>query len=427
MHKVWLESYPAGVPAEVELDEFRSLADVFERGVAAYGPRCAFFSMGRSLSYERLDRLSRDFAAYLQSQLKLARGARVALMLPNVMQYPVCLFGALRAGYTVVNCNPLYTARELEFQLADSGAEAIVILENFAHVLEVALPHTTIRHVVTTRLGDMLGFPRGTLVNFVVRHVRKLVPAWTLPGAVPWATMLTRGAAAAFAPPELGHDDLAFLQYTGGTTGVAKGAMLTHRNMIANLQQAHAWIRDSVQEGEEVIITALPLYHIFALTVSLTFFKLGASNVLIANPRDIPGFVRELGRHRYTIITGVNTLFNALLNNADFARLDFSPLKVSLGGGMAVQQAVAAKWKAVTGCTLIEAYGLTEAAPAVTINPLDLAGLQRLDRPAPAIDRGGDPRRSRTRCRARRRRRALRPRAAGDAAATGSGRTKPRR
>jgi long-chain acyl-CoA synthetase len=294
-------------------------------------------------------------------------------MLPNVMQYPVALFGALRAGYTVVNCNPLYTARELEFQLADSGAEAIVILENFAHVLEQALPRTMIRHVVTTRLGDMLGFPKGTLVNFVVRHVRKLVPPWTLPGAVPWATMLARGAAAAFAPSQLGHDDLAFLQYTGGTTGVAKGAMLTHRNMIANLQQAHAWIRDSVQEGEEVIITALPLYHIFALTVSLTFFKLGASNVLIANPRDIPGFVRELGRHRFTIITGVNTLFNALLNNRDFASLDFSPLKVSLGGGMAVQKAVAEKWKAVTGCTLIEAYGLTEAAPAVTINPLDLA------------------------------------------------------
>jgi long-chain acyl-CoA synthetase len=373
VHKVWLESYPAGVPAEVDVAEFRSLAELFDRGVAANGSRCAFLSMGGSLSYSRLDTLSRDCAAYLQSELKLARGARVALMLPNVMQYPVALFGALRAGYTVVNCNPLYTARELEFQLADSGAEAIVILENFAHVLEEALPRTTIRHVVTTRLGDMLGFPKGTLVNFVVRHVRKLVPPWTLPGAVPWATMLARGAVAAFAPPQLGHDDLAFLQYTGGTTGVAKGAMLTHRNMIANLQQAHAWIRDSVQVGEEVIITALPLYHIFALTVSLTFFKLGASNVLIANPRDIPGFVRELGRHRFTIITGVNTLFNALLNNRDFASLDFSPLKVSLGGGMAVQKAVAEKWKAVTGCTLIEAYGLTEAAPAVTINPLDLA------------------------------------------------------
>ena len=370
--RIWLKSYPAGVPAEVDLDEFQSIVDLFEKSVAAYGPRTACGCMGKSISYAELDRLSRDFAAYLQSELKLAPGTRVALMMPNVMQYPVCLFGALRAGYTVVNCNPLYTARELEHQLADSGAEAIVILENFAHVLQAALPHTALRHVVTTRLGDMLGFPKGVLVNFVVEHVKKMVPAWSIAHAVPWGKAMARGAAAELKAPRLGHDDIAFLQYTGGTTGVSKGAILTHRNMIANLQQAHAWLRGTVKEGEESLITALPLYHIFALTVSLVFFKLGASNVLITNPRDIPGFVKELGRHRFTVITGVNTLFNALLNNADFARIDFSPLKISLGGGMAVQKAVADKWKQVTGCTLIEAYGLTETAPAVTINPLDL-------------------------------------------------------
>jgi len=272
-----LNSYPAGVPAEVDPAEFRSLADLFERCVAAHAPRGAYLSMGKALSYERLDRSSRDFAAYLQS-LGLGRGSRVALMLPNILQYPVCLFGALRAGCTVVNCNPLYTARELEYQLADSGAEAIVILENFAHVLEAALPGTAIRHVVVTGLGDMLGVAKGALVNFVVRHVKRLVPAWTLAGAVPWASALASGETARFTPPELGHDDIAFLQYTGGTTGVAKGAMLSHRNILANLQQAHAWIRGTVKEGEETIVTALPLYHIFALTVSLAFFRIGASS-----------------------------------------------------------------------------------------------------------------------------------------------------
>jgi len=372
MDKVWLQSYPAGIPAEVDLDEFKSLVDLFDKSVATFGSHTAFISMGKSITYAELDRLSRDFAAYLQSELKLAARARVALMMPNVMQYPVCLFGALRGGYTVVNCNPLYTARELEYQLADSGAEAVVILENFAHALQAALPGTAVRHVVSTRLGDMLGAAKGTLVNFVVKHVKKMVPAWSIPDAVPWAKAMARGAGAEFKPQVLGHDNIAFLQYTGGTTGVSKGAMLTHRNMIANMQQAHAWLRSTVNEGEEIIITALPLYHIFALTVSLVFTKLGASNVLITNPRDIPGFVKELGKHRYTVITGVNTLFNALLNNPEFGKLDFSPLKVSLGGGMAVQRAVADRWKQVTGVTLIEAYGLTETAPAVTINPLDL-------------------------------------------------------
>ncbi|MDP2793702.1 MAG: long-chain-fatty-acid--CoA ligase [Sulfurisoma sp.] len=374
MDKVWLQSYPAGVPAEIDVDEFHSIGEMFSRGVATYGPRAAFVCMGKSISYAELDRLSRDFAAYLQSELRLPRGARVALMMPNVLQYPVCLFGVLRAGYVVVNANPLYTAPELQHQLADSGAEAVVVLENFAHVLQKALPRTAIRHVVVTQLGDMLGGAKGALVNFVVKHVKKMVPAWTLPAAVPWARALRRGAAAPFAAPEVGHDDIAFLQYTGGTTGVSKGAILTHRNIIANLQQAHAWLKATVKEGEEVIITALPLYHIFALTANcLTFFKLGATNVLITNPRDIPAFVKELARHKFTTITGVNTLFNALLNHPDFARLDFSALRISLGGGMAVQKAVADKWKAVTGCTLVEAYGLTETSPAVTINPLDLS------------------------------------------------------
>ncbi len=375
MEKVWLKSYPAGVPADVDLDEFRSLNELFARSVAAFGPRCAYISMGKALSYAGLDRYVSNFAAYLQVELKLARGTRVALMLPNILQYPVCLFGALRAGCVVVNCNPLYTAPELRHQLADSGAEVIVVLENFAHVLQVALPQTSIRHIVITRLGDMLGFPKGPLVNFVVKHIKKRVPAWSLSGAVAWPTALARGAAllpVSSAPPDVGHDDIAFLQYTGGTTGVSKGAVLTHGNIVANLQQAQAWLKPFVRE-HELIVTALPLYHVFALTANcLTFFKLGATNLLIANPRDIPGFIKALARHKFTIITGVNTLFNALLNHPDFIKLDFSALHFSLGGGMAVQKSVADKWREVTGCTLIEAYGLTEASPAVTINPFDL-------------------------------------------------------
>ncbi len=372
MDKVWLNSYPPGVPADVDLNEFRSIGALFDMGAAAYADRTAYICMGREVTYAELDRLSRDFAAYLQSDLKLARGARVALMMPNVLQYPVCLFGALRAGCTVVNCNPLYTVPELVHQLKDSGAEAIVIVENFAHVLEKALPQTAVRHIVTTQLGDMLGGLKGALVNFVVKRVKKMVPAWSIAGSVPWSKALARGAAAAFTAPDVGHDDIAFLQYTGGTTGVAKGAILTHRNIIANLQQAHAWLKPFLHE-RELIITALPLYHIFSLTANcLTFFKLGATNVLITNPRDIPGFVKELGKHKFTAITAVNTLFNALLNNPEFAKLDFSHLHISLGGGMAVQKAVAEKWKQVTGQPLIEAYGLTETSPAATMNPMDL-------------------------------------------------------
>ncbi len=373
MDKVWLDSYPDGVPAEIDVDEFASVGALFERSVAAFGAKAAYVNMGKAISYAELDRLTRDFAAYCQKVLGLPRGARVALMMPNLLQYPIAMFGALRAGYVVVNCNPLYTARELEHQLKDSGAEAIVIVENFAHVLEQVIGRTSVKHVIMTGLGDMLDFPKRALVNLVVRHVKKMVPAWSIGHAVPFRTALAQGAQQRFEPVAVGHDDIAFLQYTGGTTGVSKGAMLTHRNIIANLQQAHAWIAPAVKAGEELIVTALPLYHIFALTANcLIFLKIGATNLLITNPRDIPGFVKELGKVRFSVITGVNTLFNALLNNPDFAKLDFSSLKVTLGGGMAVQQAVAEKWQQVTGVPLIEAYGLTETSPAATINPLDL-------------------------------------------------------
>ena len=373
MNKIWLKSYPPGVPAEIDVSEFSSLADLFDSSVRKFGEKTAYINMGKSVSYTALEALSRQFAGFLQGELRLARGACVALMMPNCLQYPIAMFAILRAGYTVVNVNPLYTARELEHQLRDAGCEAIVIVENFAHTLQEVLPRTSVRHVVVTGLGDMLGFPKSLLVNFVVRHIKKMVPAWDLPGHVTFREALARGAAHALKPVTLTHDDLAYLQYTGGTTGVAKGAMLTHGNIVANLQQAHAWISPYVREGEEVIITALPLYHIFSLTANcLTFFKIGASNVLITNPRDIPGFVAELGKYPFTVITGVNTLFNALLHNPEFEKLDFSPLKVALGGGMAVQQAVADKWKKVTGKPLAEAYGLTETSPAVCINPLDL-------------------------------------------------------
>jgi long-chain acyl-CoA synthetase len=373
MDRIWLKSYPPGVPAEVDLDEFPSIGAMFERSVRAFAARTAYVNMGKSLSYADLDRLTRDFAAFCQSVLGLPRGARIAIMMPNLLQYPVAMYGALRAGYIVVNFNPLYTPRELEHQLVDSGAEAILIVENFAHVLQDVIDRTPIKHVVVTGLGDMLGGLKGNLVNFVVRHVKKMVPSWHLPQATRFNDALRRGASAPFKPVDVGQHDIAFLQYTGGTTGISKGAMLTHGNIVANLQQAHAWIGPFLHDHEEIIITALPLYHIFALTANcLTFFKIGATNVLITNPRDIPGLVKEMGKYRFSTITGVNTLFNALLNNPDFASLDFSALHVSLGGGMAVQKSVADKWKQVTGVTLIEAYGLTETSPAATMNPLDL-------------------------------------------------------
>jgi long-chain acyl-CoA synthetase len=373
VEKIWLQSYQKGVPAEIDLGEFQSLGELFEKSVGQYRDRVAYISMGAQITYGELDKLSRDFAAYLQSVLKLPPGARVALMMPNVLQYPICIFGALRAGYVVVNVNPLYTPRELEHQLKDSGAEVIVILENFAVTLEQVVARTPVKHIVVARLGDMLPFPKGAVVNFVVKYVKKMVPAWTLTRAVNFRTALGKGATAELKSVIVQQEDLAFLQYTGGTTGVSKGAMLMHRNILANLAQAHAWIKPALGDEQHMVVTALPLYHIFALTANcFTFFKIGASNLLIVNPRDIPGFVGELAKHPFTVITGVNTLFNALLNNDAFCALDFSHLKVTLGGGMAVQKAVAERWMQVTGKPLIEAYGLTETSPAATINPLDI-------------------------------------------------------
>ena len=372
MEKIWLKSYQAGVPAEIDLDEFRSIGDLFAKSVKLYGPRTAYINMDKSITYAELDRLSAAFGSYCQSVLKLPKGARIALMMPNLLQYPVCLYGALRAGYTVVNCNPLYTERELEHQLKDSGAEAIVIVENFASVLDKVIARTPVKHVLVTQLGDMLDFPKRMIVNLVVKRIKKMVPAWNLPNAIELRDALIEGGRYPLKPVDVGHEDLAFLQYTGGTTGVSKGAMLTHRNIIANLQQSHAWIKPSLRD-HEIIITALPLYHIFALTANcLTFFKIGATNVLITNPRDIPGFIKEIGKYRFTTITGVNTLFNAMVNNPDFASIDLSQLRLSLGGGMAVQRAVAERWKQITKVTLIEAYGLTETSPAATMNPLDI-------------------------------------------------------
>ncbi len=373
MEKIWLKAYPKGVPAEIDVNEYASVRDVFSEAIAKYEARPAYTCMGKTITFAELDTLSRAFGAWLQAK-GCGKGTRIALMMPNILQYPVCLFGILRAGCTVVNVNPLYTARELEHQLTDSGAEMIVVVENFAHTVEEVVGKTKVRQVVVTTIGELLGF-KGLIVDFVLRHVKKMVPAWRLPGSIRLGDALAEGRRAKLDDVPLAHDDIAFLQYTGGTTGVAKGAMLLHRNIVANLLQARAWVSPFLAPGSrEVVITPLPLYHIFSLTANcLTFMTLGAENVLIPNPRDIPGFVKEMSKFKFTAFTGVNTLFNALVNNAEFARLDFSALRITLGGGMAVQEAVAVKWKQVTGHPLIEAYGLTETSPAATINPLDLA------------------------------------------------------
>jgi long-chain acyl-CoA synthetase len=369
VEKVWLKSYPPDVPAEIPLDELPSIRAILERSCERFAELPAYTCMGRTLTYAQVDGLSRDFASWLQNAAGLAPGARVALMMPNLLQYPVALYGALRAGLVVVNCNPLYTPRELEHQLNDAGAEAIVILENFAHTLQEVVAKTRVRRIVTTQVGDLLGFPKSHVVNAVVKHVKRLVPRWSLAGATPFDAALAEGRRHSLTEPPLGPEDLAFLQYTGGTTGVSKGAMLTHRNIVANLEQVSAWICGGLEEGREVVITALPLYHIFALTGScLLNMRIGAHNILITNPRDLPGFVKELARHPFSTIAGVNTLFNGLLNTPGFAALDFSRLKLALGGGMAVQRAVAERWKAVTGKPLLEAYGLTETSPGACIN-----------------------------------------------------------
>jgi len=370
----WLQSYPQGVPAEIDPDQYRSVAAVFDATVARYADRPAYRNFGKTLTYAEVDRLATQFAAYLLGELGLKKGDRVALMMPNCLQYPIATFGILRAGLTVVNVNPLYTARELKHQLVDAGAAAIVVVDNFGHTVQEVLAETPLKQVITTGLGDMLGFPKGAIVNFVLKYVKKMVPEYDIPGAVRFRDALAAGKRHALPQVDIDPSDIAFLQYTGGTTGVAKGAMLTHRNLVANMCQASAWLRpNDLRPGEEVIITALPLYHIFALTANcLVFMELGGLNHLITNPRDMPNFVKELKTSGFTAITGVNTLFNGLLNTAGFDEVDFSKLKITLGGGMAVQRAVAERWKKVTGVTLVEAYGLTETSPAACINPLDL-------------------------------------------------------
>jgi len=372
MEKPLLKSYPPGVPTNIDLGAFHSIVDLFKQSCNKYKDRMAFHNLGAELSYAELDFLTRNFAAALQN-MGLQAGDRIALMMPNILQYPVALFGALRAGLIIVNTNPMYTARELRHQLLDSGAKAIVVVENFASVLESVREEVPLEHIITTGVGDLLDFPKSLMVNFVLRYVKKSIPVWKLPGAEKFQDVLDKGAKLPLRPVNIAFEDVAFLQYTGGTTGVAKGAMLTHRNIVANLLQSRAWLTQLQDDSHEIIITALPLYHIFALTANcLTFIYLGGSNILISDPRNMAGFIKELDRHPFTAITGVNTLFNSLLHTDGFAELDFSTIKMTLGGGMAVQKAVADQWKKVTGTTLLEAYGLTETSPAACINPVTL-------------------------------------------------------
>lgn len=373
LQKVWLNRYPKNVPPEINPDRYRSLIELFEQAVARYAESTAFINMGRAMTFRQLDNASRHFAAWLQHGIGLAPGERVALMMPNLLQYPVALFGVLRAGLVVVNVNPLYTPRELEHQLNDSGAKAIVIVSSFAHTLEKVVNRTALKHVVLTGMGDMLSPARGTLVNFAVKYIKRMVPHYYLPGAISFRRVLQQGKQLAYRRPEVQAGDIALLQYTGGTTGVAKGAMLTHRNLLANLEQVKATYGPLLQANKELVVTPLPLYHIFALTINcLLFIELGGQNLLITNPKDIPGLVKEMKRYSVTAITGVNTLFNALLNNPDFQQLDFSSLHMSAGGGMPVQQAVAERWEQLTGRYLLEGYGLTECSPLVSVNPHDI-------------------------------------------------------
>jgi long-chain acyl-CoA synthetase len=369
----WLAHYPPGVPAEIDVNKYSSIVAMFDEACARHPERPAYSSFGSTLTYAQLDQLSANFAAFLANDLKLGKGDRVAIMLPNLLQYPIALFGTLRAGLTVVNVNPLYTARELQHQLHDSGAKTILVLENFAATLDAAIAKTEVENVIVSALGDQLGGLKGPLMSFAVKHVKKMVPPWKLPGHLRFREAMARGARSHAPKVELGHEDIAFLQYTGGTTGVAKGAMLTHGNMVANALQLAVWVGDLFKPGAEQIITALPLYHIFSLTVNALFMMtFGGENVLITNPKDIPGFVKTLKKNRWTAITGVNTLYNALLHHPDFASQDFSRVKFALAGGTAVQRAVAEKWKKTTGIPLIEGYGLTETSPVATANPLDI-------------------------------------------------------
>jgi long-chain acyl-CoA synthetase len=369
--RIWLEHYPAGVPAEIDVDQYASVREMFEECCRAFAKRPAFSCMGRTITFADLDALSSTFGAWLQG-IGCTKGTRVALMMPNVLQYPICIFGTLRAGCAVVNVNPLYTPRELEHQLVDSGAEVIVVVENFAQTLQQVVARTKIRRIVVTSIGELLAI-KGRIVDLVLRRVKRAIPEWSLPGAIRFTDAMKQGRKRSLSRIPIGHDDLAFLQYTGGTTGVAKAAMLVHRNLVANMLQARAWLRPVLDENRrEVILTPLPLYHIFSLTANcLVFMSIGGENVMITNPRDIAGFIKEMRRYRFTAMTGVNTLFNALLNHPRLRSVDFASFRLALGGGMAVQEAVAKRWKTVTGVPLVEAYGLTETSPAATINPFD--------------------------------------------------------
>lgn len=386
MDRIWLRSYPAGMPAEIDPDRFDSIPDMLEWTVAQFGAKPAFHNLGRSLRYDELDRLSRDFAAFLQQLPGLAKGNRVAVMSPNLLQYPVALFGILRAGLTVVNINPLYTARELEYPLKDSGARAIVIVENFAATLERVLPNTSVEHVITTELGDLLSLPKRWLVNAIVRRVRKLVPDWHIDGAIDWHSAMRRGATCTLNPVDLTNDDTAFLQYTGGTTGIAKGAVLTHRNILANLEQTGVWLSGNFREGAEIVIAPLPMYHIFCLTSTLLFMKWGSLIVLITNPRDLPAFVKEMRKWQWTVMTGVNTLFNGLMNTAGFERVNFATVKLVVGGGAAVQKAVAERWTQLTHTFITEAYGLTETSPGACANLPGVPWSGKIGLPLPSTD-----------------------------------------
>lgn len=372
MDKIWLKRYPTGVPETIDPDRFNSLVDIFEQSIQQFGDKVAFINMDTEMTFNELDVLSRHFAAFLQ-QRGLKKGDAFAIMMPNLLQYPVALFGALRAGLTVVNVNPLYTPRELKHQLVDANVKAIVILENFAHTLQKVEDCVPVEQVFVAAIGDLIPAPKRWLVNAVVRHVKKMVPAYQLQHTTSFRASLKQGEKLSYQRPEIMGDDLAFLQYTGGTTGLAKGAMLSHRNMVANLEMVSALVAPLVNDGEETVVTALPLYHIFALTANcLTFLKHGGQNLLITNPRDMKGFVKELSKYPFSIIAGVNTLFNGLLNTEGFKDLDFSHLKIALGGGMAVQRAVAENWQRVTKSRLLEGYGLTECSPVVTVNPTDI-------------------------------------------------------
>lgn len=389
-NRPWYTSYPEGVAQEVNVEEFGSVTEFVNVCLKKYGSEVAYTNLGKEMTFSEVDAAARNFAAYLQS-LGLKKGDRIAIQMPNCLQYPVALFGAIRAGLIVVNTNPLYTAREMAHQFHDSGAKAVVVLANFADKVQEILGETHIEHVIVTELGDLVGGLKGAIVNFVVKYIKKMVPAYSLPQAVKFKTALSKGASSQFSPVETSLSDVGFLQYTGGTTGVSKGATLTHGNIIANMQMLFEWMKVSgVQERQETVVTALPLYHIFAFTINcLTMLKIGARNVLITNPRDLPAFVKDMSKEKVSVITGVNTLFNALLNNEEFRKLDFSSLKIAMGGGMAVQKAVNERWKELTGQPIIEGYGLSETSPVLTANPLDGSDqIGTIGMPVPGTDVG---------------------------------------